>query len=99
MSTEHNKYETKIKSGNLITFTQGEYSDYGIMDYVVALGDFDLSEQKIQFLDYIEKTQDDEDDINQHQFISWLIQQGHVESINNNVREIHLGSYSFDPLF
>jgi len=89
-----------INKGQMITFAEGEYSDYCVNGLVVALTNFNLedevSEWKIgntsqDFCKYRGKAMTRVTGVD---FLPWLVSKGLVEDVN--YIEIHTGSYG-DP--
>ena len=80
----------KISKGEVVVLTEGEYSDYGICGYFVAIKDFDMAEQAQLFVK--------ESKLSVSDFQAFLI--GKELTIPVAHREIHLGNYSkFDDEF
>jgi len=81
-----------VKKGEVIVFTKGEYSDFGIDGYVVAIADINLKECAHKFVkipNEWEKT---------FGFVEYLIGCELVIPVAH--REIHIGSYGeFDDDF
>jgi hypothetical protein len=77
-----------IKAGRLFCFTSGEYSDYSLNGFFLALVDITR-----ETLDAVKATLDEEEYIwaGQEEFISALIKSGAVMVID--CEEIHCGSY------
>jgi hypothetical protein len=89
------KLETNLKfsKGEVIVFTEGEYSDYGIVGFAVALQDFDMGEQARE---YVQETGRSEygDYFKQSpglSFIPWLVIKQLI--MPEEYRDIHIGSY------
>ena len=81
-----------IKAGELICFSEGEYSDYGYSGHFVALQDIARS----QLWALAQSLRDQEEDGGEYgqakeQYIPCMIANGWLLSIN--CREIHIGSY------
>jgi len=77
----------KIKTGQILVITFGEYSDYMIMLTAVALQDFDIS-----MLDNKYKKLDD-----YAEFLPWLIDDsGLVKKLADTVEINYSSSYSVD---
>ena len=90
----------KIKAGQIICITTGEYSDYGIRDHLRAIRGFDSSEliedfKGTEFYRAADYEGDDADEYgSDSRFLAWLIRQGIVEPLDaNEVVELHIGSY------
>lgn len=87
----------EIKKGQMITFAEGEYSDYCVNGLVVAITDFDLSHAKDKW--QVENAQMRK---NKYQsrprlvvtgmdFLPWLVKHELVEDVE--YIEVHTGSY------
>lgn len=95
----------KIKTGQIVAITTGEYSDYCLRDHLLALKDFDADAIANQFrkerdawrllkgIPVNPVADDDYDPDIQEQFLAWLADMGYV-SFYGNVVELHIGSYS-----
>jgi hypothetical protein len=81
---------TKLMPGQLVSLTQGEYSDFGIVDIVVVRKECDLKELREEFLKQHEpKHQWDTGDPSA--FVAWMAREEYVASASYS--EIHLGGY------
>jgi hypothetical protein len=86
------KHNTEISAGEIIVLTSGEYSDYGIVGYIVAKINFDIKEAidlfKQETKDYSECGY-----INDahNRFIAWLVITERAVPVE--YRELHIGSY------
>lgn len=82
-----------IKAGELVVFSEGEYSDYGYGGSFVMLQD--ISQEEMLRIAAETNAAADADDDNYFNrsgmFVAALIRGGYLASIN--LREIHLGSY------
>ncbi len=87
----------KIKKGQIIAFSEGEYSDYCVNALVVCIREFDLKENKaywelkhttIKDCRYRDRQIKRPDGIG---FLPWLVSQGLVEDVD--YIEIHTGDY------
>jgi hypothetical protein len=76
------------KVGELIAFSQGEYSDYSFQGLYKVLQDLDLAD--LAHIFHMEHETN-----SSYDFGTWLIQRGVVEEVDYH--EVHLGSYGFDP--
>ncbi len=83
----------KFKAGEVVVLTSGQYSDYGLTGFVVAIADFDMSDEAILYaLDSRSKYDDyGFDKFDYDEFVAWLIKKELVIPVK--YREIHLGSY------
>ena len=92
----------KIRKGQIIALTGGEYSDYNLRDHVRALKDFETVDEIKRFMgsaDYLappeydkngEPTSYGSDD----RFISWAIRNKLIEPLTDNeVVEWYLGAH------
>lgn len=89
-----------VKVGQMITFAEGEYSDYCVEALVRVTKEFDLELMKNKWIDECcyqavknsywhrmqHKTKDGEPD-----FLPWLVSHGLVEDVD--YIEVHTGSY------
>lgn len=86
-----------IKKGQMITFAEGEYSDYCVNALVVAVKEFDVKEKQSEW--EAEHTELSECQYRRRPiklvkgtgFLPWLVSQGFVEDVD--YIEIHTGSY------
>lgn len=82
-----------IKAGELICFSEGEYSEYGYIDHFVALQD--VSRKQLLALAQSLRDQEEAETIEygqaKEQLIPRMIANGWLLSIN--CREIHIGRY------
>ena len=93
----------KLRAGAAITFTSGEYSDFGTCGTMIMLKDVDLAE-RAQAYDAAQRAEKVEDveagyySTDLHGFPAFLITSGFAMAAD--VQEIHLGCYSeFEPEF
>lgn len=76
--------------GTTITFSTGEYSDYGIVGHVVVKDDLDLPSKVSEYrAETNPENSKNGDDL--FGFVSWLIRNGAVEVSDTEL--VHLGSY------
>ena len=96
----------KIKKGQMITFTEGEYSDYCFNGLVVALKTFSLDKNKSEWenentsvheCQWSVTYKSIERRITGTAFLPWLVRKGIVEYID--YIEIHTGSYGRSNIF
>lgn len=84
-----------MKAGTHVTFTSGEYSDYGICAHVVFRKDCDLEELMRDWVRHLRATPHEQRDkwfrADQGSFVAWLQSEQVVAPVDT--REIHLGSY------
>lgn len=92
----------KLTKGQFLTITTGEYSDYGIRDYVRVLRDFDTAEvaklfkETGPYLDVIEWAPNDDPSSygSDDRFQAWAIREGYFAPVEaGEVAEWHIGSY------
>lgn len=85
----------QYRKGDIIVFTTGEYSDFGMCGYLVATEDLDLPALAQKFVgDYQSKHEWDKADPGD--FPSWLVAAGKAMPVNYST--VHVGSYSdFSP--
>jgi hypothetical protein len=76
-----------VSKGEIIVLTSGEYSEYGIEGFAVALEDFDMGEKARE---YDKETGPHQYYSQLNGFIPWLITKQLVKP--EEYREIHLGS-------
>lgn len=90
------KTNMKIEKGEVIVLTQGEYSDFGIEGFIIALEDFDMStEAQLHYKAQIAKGNDYDQTSD---FAAHLITT--EKAIPVRYRAIHLGNYlGFDKDF
>ena len=82
----------KVKAGQILALTQGEYSDYCLRDHVRVLKDFDTIEVANNFID--NPKQDSWDVLDR--FVACLIKDGLIEPLDpNTVVEWCLGSPAY----
>jgi len=93
----------KIKKGQIVAITKGEYSDYGLYDHLRALRDFDAYEEAERFKvegEYLrapvwdpkgEPVEYGSDD----RFLDWAIREGIMEPTKDEVVELWIGSGSW----
>lgn len=93
----------KFKAGSAITFTTGEYSDFGTCGTLIMLKDVDLAERARSF-DAASKAanpkavEDGWYGVDLYAFSAFLITSGYAMAAD--VQEVHLGNYSkFEPEF
>ncbi len=87
-----------IKKGQMITFAEGEYSDYCVEALVSAIKEFNVKEKQAEW--EREHTELKEckyrsrplKKVKGTAFLPWLVSQGLVEDVD--YIEIHTGSYS-----
>ena len=91
----------KIKKGQIVVITKGEYSDYGLYDHLRALRDFDAYEEAERFKvegEYLRAPEWDQkgepgeygsDD----RFLAWLLREGIMEPTKDEVVELWIGGY------
>lgn len=85
--------EHKISRGEVIVFTSGCYSNFGIRGYAIALKDFDMREVR----SLIVKRNEGKDRYGSYEFMGWLVSHEYVLPIEH--REYHLGDYElFDTM-
>lgn len=97
----------EIKKGQFLVITTGEYSDFGIREYVRAMRDFDTKEVSDAFRssgpykEVLEWAVDDEPSTygSDDRFMAWAIREGYFAPVDAaEVQEWHIGSYGhFDP--
>lgn len=86
-----------IKKGQMITFAEGEYSDYCVEALVCAIKEFNVKEKQAEW-----EGEHTELKVRKHRprprkevkgtaFLPWLVSQGLVEDVD--YIEIHTGSY------
>lgn len=90
----------KFPAGRAITFTAGEYSDFGVGATLITLKDVDLAEQAQAYA--ASKQREAGDDAYFYLEISdlatWLVTQGFAMAAD--VQTVHLGAYDrFEPEF
>ncbi|WP_186211266.1 hypothetical protein [Burkholderia gladioli] len=82
----------KVTKGQIIAFTNGEYSDHCLRGHMRALEDFETSDKVAAY-----KTTPESSSANcwerEDAFMAWLVKTGAVEPIDNEVLEWHIGSY------
>lgn len=87
----------QIKKGQMITFAEGEYSDYCVNGLVVALDDFNLEDSAKKWKkdntkpDYCEYRRRLRDKVTGVDFLPWLVSKGMVEDVD--YLEVHTGCY------
>lgn len=81
-----------LKAGELIVFSEGEYSDYGYQGAFVVLKDA-KSDDLLAMAREIQAKEDEELDWARKPdiFVSAVIREGYLAAID--LREIHLGAY------
>ncbi|MBJ9709841.1 hypothetical protein [Burkholderia gladioli] len=82
----------KIIKGQIIAFTNGEYSDYCLRGHMRALEEFETGDKVAAFKTTPESVSAntwEQDDA----FMAWLVKTSAVEPIDNEVLEWHIGSY------
>lgn len=77
----------KFKAGEVVVLTSGQYSDYGLSGFIVAIADFDMSEEAISYALNSRATKTPDYD----EFIAMLIKKELVIPVK--YREVHLGNY------
>lgn len=87
----------KVKQGQLLAVTQGEYSDYCLKDHFRALKDFDTDEIKEQFKFNNKPISMDMGwgaSWNQDEYLAWATKEGYIEVLSENeVQEWYIGTY------
>ena len=78
------------EAGTAISFSEGEYSDYGYAGHVVTMKRCDLPALAQEFKDSY-KAKDEWDKPDPGAFVAWLCSQGHC--FPADVEECHIGSY------
>lgn len=82
----------KINKGQIIAFTNGQYSDYCLRDHMRALEDFQTADKMNEF-----KASPEFQSVNcweqDDAFMAWLVKTGIVEPLGDEVVEWHIGSY------
>lgn len=91
------KSEMKVDAGEILAFSEGEYSDYGYRGHVVAIKDFDLGQMMRQHIsERIEQYAEEYSPTDG--FETFLVASGVVVPLT--CREVHIGSYgNVDPDF
>lgn len=95
----------KVKAGEVLIFTNGCYSDYTLQFVGVVFRDFDIEEQKQEFMKNFPLEEDREKFIkygkyetrleaSSDMFISFLIKEGLI--VSPSATEVHCGDYDFD---
>jgi hypothetical protein len=87
----------KVTRGEVIVLTQGEYSDFGIDSFAVALQDFDMGGQARE---YAKETGKDsyQNGTWANVFIPWMVIKQLIMPVE--YREIYIGTYgTFEPDF
>ena len=82
-----------LTAGELVVFSEGEYSDYGYMGAFVVLQDVPEAAM-LEVVEEVNAAADADDDFYYNRsslFIAALIRRGYLASIN--LREIHIGTY------
>lgn len=88
----------EFKKGSIVTFTHGEYSDYGFSGPFTVMKDFDTSIFKTFLTAWRPKSEwEKEWGPNKHDFIGWLVTEGFIEDATGH--EWYLGSYNLEPEF
>ena len=81
-----------VQPGFIFVLTEGEYSDYGIRGFVKVLKPFISSKLVDEFKEqYVEP--EEVNSIPIYAFELWLVEEGYVEPVDNQVGSWHLGSY------
>jgi hypothetical protein len=92
----------KIKQGQVVAITTGEYSDYCLRDHLLALKDFDAKAEAERFKevgDYFAVPEYDPEGEPEtwgchDRFLAWAIREGLLEPLNDaSVVDLHIGSY------
>lgn len=86
MTERYHVYE----AGTVIALATGEYSDFGYIGHVKALGELDVPALMQEYRDQYEP-KDEWDEADPHGFLGWLISTGKVEAFD--CQECHIGSY------
>lgn len=84
----------KYTKGSVIVFTTGEYSDYRVTAFLVAIQDLDLP-ALAQQMTAGKYRGDDDADVND--FAGWLIANGHAMPVDHSL--VHLGDYGWGDEF
>lgn len=85
-----------IKKGQMLTFAEGDHSDYGVEALVSALKEFNVKEKQAEWerehteLKECRHRSRPRKRVNGTAFLPWLVSQGLVEDVN--YIEIHIGS-------
>ena len=84
-----------MTKGDIITVTEGEYSDYSIVAHMRALKDFNVDVVGWEYL----KTHplEREDGFDKLGFLAWLARMGFVVDVDQGVVEVWLGDYGRHP--
>jgi hypothetical protein len=81
-----------MKAGQRIVFTTGEYSDFGITDWVVVLKDFNLDEAAKDFKANGPPLKSNYSNL--HEFTHFLRDKGYVaDEAEDAMVTVHLGDY------
>ena len=82
---------TMAQPGFIFALTEGEYSDYGINGFVKVIKPF--SPYKL-IETYKETSEYDRYEFGQAPaFVAWMIREGYVEPVDDEIGTWHLGSY------
>lgn len=88
------KEDTMVKAGRLIMFDSGEYSDYGVWGFFVALKKFSPMKQ---LNDYFEENPNQKSDFEKGKFLHFLISQGLIMGILYD--NFFLGSSDYEDIY
>ena len=80
----------KIQQGKLLAIESGEYSDFNVKGFFVALKDFDMREEISAYLDE-HPEQRDEYCADQYAFLAWMLRRGNWLEIDHV--QCYIGSY------
>lgn len=80
----------KFSAGQVIVFSQGEYSDYSIGGFLVATRALDLPALAQEMANG--KNEHSDPDADPYNFPAWLIKNGYAMPIDHSV--VHVGDYS-----
>jgi hypothetical protein len=82
----------RVKKGQQLLLTEGEYSDYSVIGIFTAKEDLNTKELKAEYLKSYPK-QDQPYRSDHHKFVNWLC---NTKNLVDEVdfRELHIGSYS-----
>ena len=90
----------KIKKGQIVAITTGDFSYYSVNDHLRALRDFDAYEEAERFKregDYLVPYKYDPNGTPNHsgstgRFLAWAIREGLMEPTHDEVVELWIGS-------
>lgn len=87
----------KIKAGEILILSHGEYSDYGFDGPFKVIREFDQAELSEEFLkDWRQSGEPEWGRPGEFKFIAWLSKAGYIEDLASH--NWHIGSYYFDPV-